>query len=275
MPTLVQAWSAQFAGSLRQLRSTAARDQAAAQTKNATTAGVWSYMGACRPSPMPLDAFGPAGNWKDRLVREFEPRSFLMSRAEILGNPMMRQMYEPMSDGHQIVRQMNLDIDAFSPQPTDFQRMLIGFTIELSAPRIYGREWRTHQLSIKRVNGWTESYHGIGAVMTGRKEGKSTGLAMVTTIALFNLASAKIALFSKTLQQARIILGMAKELAQNHGRTAEFKIETNADQIKVTHLATGNVRLCTAYSGSADVSCLFVFVKRGCHPFVCCLFCKK
>jgi len=267
MPTLVQTWGARLADSFQQLKEAAARDQAAAAHKNTTAAGVWEYMGACRPSPTPLGAFDVAGNWRERQMREFEPRSFLMSRAEILGNPMMRQMYEPMSDGHQIVRQMNLDIDAFSPQPTDFQRQLIDFTIQLAAPRIYGREWRTHQLAIKRVNGWTESYHGIGAVMTGRKEGKSTGLAMVTTIALFNLPSAKIALFSKTLQQARIILGMSKELAQNHGRTADFKIETNADQIKVTHLATGNVRLCTAYSGSADVSLLF-FVFLG-VPFVC------
>lgn len=228
--------------------------QAQAVRKEQTRAEVWQFLRQCKPSAAPAKAFQPAMHWRHRQLDEYAPRSFLMTRAQMLGSPMLRQMYEPMSSGHAIVRQMQQDIEGFTPQPTDFQRQVIDFTTQLSAPRIYGREWKTNQLSIKRINGWTETYHGIGALMTGRKEGKSTGLAMVTVISLFNIPSGKIALFSKTQQQARIILGMAKELAQAHARSGDFRIDTNKDEILVTHIATKNRRICTAYSGSADVS---------------------
>ena len=242
------------------------QSQMAALRKDEARRQVWQFMRSCKPSAAPAKAMQPALHWRDRQLSEYEPRSFLMTRAQMLGSPLLRQMYEPLSSGHSIVRQMQQDIEGFSPQPTDFQRQVIDFTTQLSAPRIYGREWKTNQLAIKRINGWTETYHGIGALMTGRKEGKSTGLAMVTVISLFNIPSGKIALFSKTQQQARIILGMAKELAQAHARSGDFRIDTNKDEILVTHIATKNRRICTAYSGSADVSFFCFCLWRG--PFV-------
>ena len=245
---------------LKEQQEAQRQSQLKAVRKEEARQQVWQFLRQCKPSTAPLCAMEPALHWRTRQLTEYEPRSFLMTRAQMLSSPLLRQMYEPLSSGHAIVRQMQLDIDGFSPQPTDFQRQVIDFTTQLSAPRIYGREWKTNQLSIKRINGWTETYHGIGALMTGRKEGKSTGLAMVTVISLFNIPSGKIALFSKTQQQARIILGMAKELAQAHARNGEFRIDTNKDEILVTHIATKNRRICTAYSGSADVSLLFYLV---------------
>jgi len=198
--------------------------------------------------------FEAALHWVDYEMEQFRPMAGLMSQAEMLANPVLRCAYEPQSTGHEIVRQMLLDIRRFHQTPTDFQCELINFAIQLAGPRIYGLEWKTNQLAIKQRNGWTETFYGIGAVMTGRKEGKSTGLAMLAALVLFDLPAVRIALFSKTVQQACIILNMARDLAHKHQRHNDYKIDGNKESITITHIATGDVRVCTAYSGCADVS---------------------
>jgi len=205
-----------------------------------------------------LDPFKAALRWAEYEMEQFRPMAGLLNQAEMLANPVLRRAYEPLSSGHEIVRQMRLDINRFHQSPTDFQRELIDFTMQLAGPRIYGLEWKTNQLAIKRHNGWTETFYGIGAVMTGRKEGKSTGLAMTATLVLLDVPAVRIALFSKTVQQACIILNMARDMLKKHGRAGDYKLDGNKESITITHVATGDVRVCTAYSGCADVSVVVV-----------------
>jgi hypothetical protein len=268
---LLRAWAARLDGALGRLQRAAQQDAGAAHHRADCARDVRRYMQQCRASPTPLVPYEAALSWRRQQLAEYAPRSFLMTFDQMLGNPMMRQLYEPPSDGHQILRQMNADIDRMVQPPNEFQRPLIAFTMQLAAPRIYGREWRTNQTAIRRINNWPDINHGIGATITGRKEGKSTGLAMVTLIFLFNVPYMKVALFSKTKEQACIILGMAKEQLRGHGRASEFRIDSSAEVIRVEHLATGNVRVCTAYSGSADVSILFLEGVPPCVRFVACV----
>jgi len=215
-------------------------------------------------------SFRCAFKWSEHEKRQFAPLGGIKHEWEILSNPILRrEAYEPLSNGHEIVRQMRLDINNFTQiKPTDFQRELVEFVIELAAARIYGREWKTNQLAIKRYNNWTGVFHGIGAVMTGRKEGKSTGLALAAALIMFNIPRVRIALFSKTQAQAGIILGMAKDLLANHARSTQFKLDGNKEVNSIRHMETGDFRVVTAYSGSADVSfflffCFKIFGKTG------------
>lgn len=215
-----------------------------------------------------LDPFKAALRWAEYEMEQFRPMAGLLNQAEMLANPVLRRAYEPLSSGHEIVRQMRLDINRFHQSPTDFQRELIDFTMQLAGPRIYGLEWKTNQLAIKRYNNWTGVFHGIGAVMTGRKEGKSTGLALAAALIMFNIPRVRIALFSKTQAQAGIILGMAKDLLANHARSTQFKLDGNKEVNSIRHMETGDFRVVTAYSGSADVSfflffCFKIFGKTG------------
>ena len=131
------------------------------------------------------------------------------------------------------------------------------------APRP-GQEWKTNQIAIKQRNNWSVQSNGIGATMTGRKEGKSTAMAMTVINTMFNVPSVEIALFSRTKPQACIILDMAKVLGINHKRASQFKIEGFRNSIRITHIASNNIRLCTAWSGDADVGALTPPRSGGC-----------
>lgn len=209
--------------------------------------------------------FGKANAWLSREAALHENIPIVCTPGQAMSNPIAKRLCAPLSGGDQIVREMTNDIDGFVPTPTDFQRSMISANIELQGPGIYIDEWAENSIDIQRRNGWRRNYKGIAGVLTGRKEGKSTACAMVVVNTLFNRPGVEIALFSRVLKQACLILDMAKILAVNHARAAEFTIEASAYRIRVTHKATGNVRIVTAWSGDANVSHPIVF-------FFCFLF---
>ncbi len=201
-----------------------------------------------------LAIFGKARAWFDRENTLHENIPMVCTPGQAMSNPIAKKLCAPLSGGDQIVREMMNDIDGFVPTPTDFQRTMISANIELQGPGIYVGEWAENSIAIQRRNGWRRGYKGIAGVLTGRKEGKSTACGMVVVNTLFNRPGVEIALFSRVLKQACLILDMAKILAVNHARASEFTIEASAYRIRVTHKATGNPRIVTAWSGNAEVS---------------------
>lgn len=201
--------------------------------------------------------FTKANAWFEREQALHENIPMVCTPGQTMSNPVAKKLCAPLSGGDQIVREMMNDIDGFVPTPTDFQRSMIAANIELQGPGIYVGEWAENSFAIQRRNGWRRNYKGIAGVLTGRKEGKSTACGMVVVNTLFNRPGVEIALFSRVLKQACLILDMAKILAVHHARASEFTIEASAYRIRVTHKATSNARIVTAWSGNADVSLLF------------------
>lgn len=178
----------------------------------------------------------------------------MMSIPDIIADPEITQFDAP--EGLEVIRQIRIDIDHLHPRPTDFQLEIIWFVVELMAPRIFGARWQTDRARIKKQMGWTAHNYGIGGILTGRKEGKSTGLAMAVVIVAMNLPSILIALFSLTINQSTIILGMAKTILFDHPRSAEFKVNTSTQKISLTRLRAdgrADTREVRAWSGSANV----------------------
>ena len=215
-----------------------------------------------RSRTMSNQIFSAANAWRESQLEEYRRTSNEMPQIdEILADPKIRAAFQPKSSGYDIVEQIGIDANLFSKMPTDFQRELIDFGVQLLGRKIFGLEWKVNQIEIRRKLGWDDETHGIAGVMTGRKEGKSTGLSMLDVLAMFNLPGIKVAVFSKTKSQACIILNMAKILIASHPRRSEFKIEAHAESITLTNLNDeSDKRTCTAYAGNADVSEMFLFV---------------
>ena len=242
-----------FAKLVRQRLQTAFRKRAAelAAPADTTLAPERRFHGPSHA--MHAQLFGVAEKWIARETEVYRQMGGLRMLDEILMDPIMAHQLRPVNAGDEIVYQSRQDVDGFTPVPSDFQREWLEFSMQLKGRRIYGPEWKSNQIAIKQRNNWTVQSNGLGGTMTGRKEGKSTAMAMDVIVTMFNIPSVEIALFSRTQKQARIILNMAKVLGNNHARAAEYKLEPYKDEIRITHLPTGNMRLCTAYSGDADV----------------------
>ena len=219
--------------------------------------------------------FDNAAEWVDVLRTRYSRHARLMDMPQMLADPETAQVEETV-EGFDVIRQMKLDIAALPKQPTDFQLSLIWFVIELMAPRIFGQAWTTDRVRIKKQMGWVYDHDGIGGVLTGRKEGKSTGLAMACVIVLLNLRAVPVALFSRTKEQSCIILGMAKELLAGHPRVNQFKMSTSSQTITL-QASDADKRIMKAWTGTADVraggrergACLFLFT-QVCRAAVSC-----
>jgi hypothetical protein len=188
--------------------------------------------------------------WCAELTATYTRRAAIRSAVDMVIDPEVSAV--EMVDGFETIRQMRVDIEQLRPPPTDFQLRLIWYAIELAAPRIFGERWKTDRVRIQRQMGWHNDFAGIGGVLTGRKEGKSTGLAMAASIMLLNLRAVPIALFSRTLDQAVIILRMAKMLLVVHPHFKQFKAAMSSRIITLS-APGGDTRTITAYSGATDV----------------------
>lgn len=195
-----------------------------------------------------------AQEWTDTLMARYGRYARLMNVPQMLANPETAQTEDTL-EGFEIIRQIRIDIATLPKQPTDFQLKLIWFIVELMAPRIFGQAWTTDRARIKKQMGWVEDRDGIGGVLTGRKEGKSTGIAMGCSIVLLNLRAIPVALFSRTKDQSCIILGMAKELLAGHPRINNFKMTTSSNIIKLI-ASDSDIREMRAWTGTADVRCV-------------------
>lgn len=183
----------------------------------------------------------------------------LWSPAEMYASPLFQRGSDSLEDRHAIVDRIRADTQHFKPRPHAFQIEVIEFWLELSAPYIYGEFWQTNYVDIRTRNGWSTPNNGIGAVRSGRKDGKSTAIAMCVVLGLFNLPNYTIALFAKVHKQSRIILGMALQLARTHPRAKEFIIPRPSCDKFTVRVSLEDERVVSAHSGDPEVRLLFVY----------------
>lgn len=195
-----------------------------------------------------------AREWIEEREALYRRHARMMSIAEMVADPELVAV--DAIDGFETIRAIRADIELLTPRPTDFQLELIWWVVELMAPRIFGSRWDTDQTRIRRRLGWTSVNYGIGAALTGRKEGKSTGFAMGVTVTSLNIPGLRTALFSLTRDQACLILDMTKSVLDVHPHRNDFRYVPSARQITLSRrLANGNLdeRTIKAWSGSANV----------------------
>lgn len=170
----------------------------------------------------------------------------------------MRQ--SSVADCHRVVDAIRRDAARMDPKPYEFQIRIIELMLQLSGPRIYGHFWHNGSLAIRKRNGWTVDNDGIAAVLTGRKEGKSTGIAMSILLLMMNIPSYKCAVMSLTREQSQIIRRMVGDLAALHPRAREEFVVVRNSAFEFG-LAPQNNKLdqrCVhAYSGNPKVKCFF------------------
>lgn len=183
----------------------------------------------------------------------------LLTPAEMFSSAATITLSGSIYERHSIVDKIRADALLFTPRPREFQIDMIEFWLELSAPRIYGEFWQTDYVAIKKRNGWETPNIGIGAIRSGRKDGKSTGLAFCVALALFNFPKAKWALHAVVHEQSRIVLGMASQVARCHPRAGEFTLPRASRNVFRVINRVDDVRIATAYSGNETVRLFFCF----------------
>lgn len=178
----------------------------------------------------------------------------LVAPADMLCSEAFDSGVNQLAAGHAIVDAMRRDASGFAVEPHAFQVTLIEFGIELMGPSIYGTDvWRQNHVAIRQRNGWTTPNNGVGAVQSGRKDGKSTGIAMLVVLALLNIPHFKVSLFAKVHKQSRIILGLVSLLARGHIRCKDFKVQPPNVNKFALEASSGDVRQVLAHSGDAEV----------------------
>lgn len=209
------------------------------------------------PEPGPPVSFNALLSKAERLVDKrfstFEQFcSTFWSPAQMYSAPLFERGAS-IDERHAIIDRIRADALQFTPRPHAFQIDLIEFWLELGAPYIYGEFWQTDYISIKKRNGWITPNNGVGAVRSGRKDGKSTGIAMCVTLGLFNLTSYTIALFAKVREQSRIILGLVIELSRTHPRYSEFYVPRPSRDRFIIRGGANDERVVQAHSGDPNV----------------------
>jgi hypothetical protein len=177
----------------------------------------------------------------------------LLSTAQMYTLPVFDSTETTIERGHARVDAMRADALLFDPPPQPFQLKIIEFMIELGAPRIYGEVWNTDYHSIKMRNGWTKKNYGIGGILSARKEGKSTGVAMGILVYLMNIPHYVWAVFAPGLTQSQIMLDLCILLLRRHPKAVQFYIPpTSARRLRIIKDQT-DIRQVTAHTGQDEV----------------------
>jgi len=223
------------------------------------------------PAPLPVsfeNKFRQAAAVVDERHADYETVGRqLWSPATMLSSELFDRRQGSLAAGHAIIDACRRDAEGFAVVPHAFQITLIEFWLELSGPAIYGAEtWGQHHEAIRRRNGWSTPNNGVGAVQSGRKDGKSTGIAMCVVLGMLNIPEYKVSVFAKVHKQSRIILGLVAVLARGHRRIKEFKVpRSNVNEFSLV-AGDNDVRCVRAHSGDGAVRTRFFCV--------CTNFCK-
>ena len=192
-------------------------------------------------------------HWCNVREQRYRIRHKLVPMRDLISDPEFAQDLDEAASGFEVIARCREAIRLLHKQPTDFQLSLIWFVIELMLPRIFGKSWRTQRVRICRRLGMSASYIGLGGVLSGRKEGKSTAFGMSVAVVLLCVPNIKVALFSKTREQAKIILSMAMEFVTNHPWRSQFDIPPGTNPFRLV-ASPADHREASAKSGDADVS---------------------
>jgi hypothetical protein len=159
--------------------------------------------------------------------------------------------------GMKMMEQIETDINNFKRPPKPFQMRVIHLWTMLIAPVIFRSAYRTHIGELRQRYKWDRSHFGVGIVTSARKDGKSSALAYIVALLLFNFPSAVYNIFASTLLQSKIILDFAKGAIAGHPRAHHFKIHMAERTIRM-RAADDDERVAIAHSGSLEVYLFFV-----------------
>lgn len=161
---------------------------------------------------------------------------------------------ERPSDGEAVYRRLLECFISFKDPPTAFQHKLFTAVSSACAPLIFGEEFFSDPARCLQIIGGRFT-DGIVGILTGRKTGKSTGLAYIAICLMFVIKRFKSIIVSKTLEQAKIILDTVKGLLQSHPwwSTGGYRVMESRATALTINGPDGSLRVLEARCGSGEV----------------------
>ena len=150
--------------------------------------------------------------WAEKISTEYRKMLFTPTVVDSYNDPYFNYR---RSSGEEAYSAMVEAFSAFPEPPTPFQWKIFQAVCSANAPTIIGPAFfNDPERWIRMIGGrYTD---GIVGILTGRKTGKSTGLAYVIICLLFVVSAFKCIVSSKILDQAKIILTTVRTLIQRH-----------------------------------------------------------
>jgi hypothetical protein len=145
-----------------------------------------------------------------RIAKSFSDRYNEMLRIPPLHESVMDPAYGLRGQGgDEVLAALESVFSQFFDKPTRFQWAMFRATCCAAKALIYGDEYFADPNWVLERNGWDDDCDLVG-ILTGRKTGKSTGLAMIALTFMFVIAGVRIVVGSRTLAQSCIVPGMRK-----------------------------------------------------------------
>jgi hypothetical protein len=205
-----------------------------------------------------------------KIKEDYERAIFVPRLSSSFGDPSFN---DRTRDGEQVFRQILKAFVSFPDPPTPFQHKLFAACASACAPMIFGEEFFSDPTRCLSIIGGRYT-DGIVGVLTGRKTGKSTGLAYIAIAFMFVIKNWKGIIVSKTLEQAKIILDTIKGLIQVHPLWAElgFKVVESRATALVIQSKDRSLRWIESRCGSGEVrvvtpSSFWCRSGLGCDPW--------
>lgn len=150
--------------------------------------------------------------WAEKISNEYRRMLYTPELVDSYNDPYFNHR---RSGGEEAYAAMVDSFSAFPEAPTPFQWKIFQAVCSANAPTIIGPSFfNDPERWIKLIGGrYTD---GIVGILTGRKTGKSTGLAYVIICLLFVVSAFKCVVSSKILDQAKIILTTVRTLIHRH-----------------------------------------------------------
>ncbi len=177
--------------------------------------------------------------------------------------PIAKRLGEPdfavrRYSGDEVIRRLRSTFARFPDPPTPFQWKIFEAMLCAAKALIYGQEYDSDPNWVLERNGWSED-NDIVAVLTGRKTGKTTGLAMAHLAFMMVIRGYRSVNASRTLEQSMIVVDLANQLAPMHPMIKELgmRIEpARARRIAISSPTEGWTSTLEAVCGEGNVRTL-------------------
>lgn len=186
----------------------------------------------------------------EQLFTEANNASFMPKAVDMYADPSYSNRRR---GGEEVYRKLVNSFASFPEPPTPFQWKLFAATCSACAPLIFGPAFfNDPQRWLKLVGG--KFTDGIVGILTGRKTGKSTGLAYIIITLMFHISAFRCIISSKTLEQARIILTTVQALITRHPEwSSNFEIVESRATALVIRGPDRTLRVIESRCGSGEV----------------------
>jgi hypothetical protein len=155
---------------------------------------------------------GQFRTYANRLCEQYRRAFFLPSIYSVLAEPDVRMSG---TTGDEVLRTLRHVYASFPEPPTPFQWKIFEAMCCAASALIYGQEKSQDPNWVLERNNWVED-DGIVGILTGRKTGKSTALAMCHLTFMMVIRGYRGVNASRTLEQAVIIIDLARQLVRRH-----------------------------------------------------------